>query len=116
MNKIETVEAYYLDQSPEIQVELKKMHEIIKEILPNAQEVISYGMPAFKMKGVVCYYAAAKKHLGFYPTNQPISMFESELKGYKHTKGAVQFPYGAELPKELIQAMVKYRLELMEEE
>lgn len=114
MNKVETVEEYYLGQPPEIQIELRKMHEIIKEVLPDAQEVISYGMPAFKMKGVVCYYAGAKKHVGFYPTNQPIVMFEEELKSYKHTKGAVQFPYGSELPKELIQAMIKYRLELME--
>lgn len=106
---MKTIEEYYNLFEPAIVDQLHEMHQIIQEVLPEAQEVISYSMPAFKTSEVLVYYAAAKKHIGFYPTTTPIVAFEEQLKPYKHSKGSVQFPYNKPLPKELIQAMVLFR-------
>jgi uncharacterized protein YdhG (YjbR/CyaY superfamily) len=55
------------------------------------------------------YYAAAKKHIGFYPSSQPIIEFKEELTGFKTSKGAILFPYEMELPVELIKKIVAFR-------
>lgn len=95
----------------EVQHQMRKLHNMIAEIIPNAEEVISYKMPAFKQKQVLVYYAGYKNHIGFYPTSQPIAAFENQLQDFKHSKGAVQLPIDQPLPKQLIQDMVRYRLE-----
>jgi uncharacterized protein YdhG (YjbR/CyaY superfamily) len=104
------IKEYHLQFESATQKKLKEMHDIIKEVLPDADEIISYKMPAFKMKQVLVYYAGYAHHIGFYPTSKPIVQFKDELSAYKHSKGAVQFPLEKPLPKRLIQAMVMYRL------
>ena len=102
---------YIYSFSEEIQGRLQEFQSFLKEILPNeSQEVISYNMPAFKLKKVVVYFAAHKEHLGFYPTSKPIEAFKEELKPFIFSKGAVQFPYNRDLPKDLIKKMVEFRL------
>lgn len=103
----------YIDQAPvETQPQLTAMYHLLKELLPEATEKISYGMPAFSLGKPVGYFAAMKQHLGFYPTSGPIEAFEDDLLGhYKYSKGAVQFSYNQPLPIELITSMVKFRLE-----
>lgn len=105
----------YIEQfdSP-VKLVLVQMREIIREAAPNAKEVISYSMPAFKMKSVLVYFAAAKKHIGFYPTPNGITAFADELteRGYKFSKGAIQFPMDEPLPKDLIQRIVQYKVQL----
>ena len=105
--------SYYKAFPEEVQLQMRKLHEIISEIIPSAEEVISYKMPAFKQQQVLVYYAGYKKHIGFYPTSQPIAAFENQLQDYKYSKGAVQFPIDQPLPKKLIQDMVKYRLKMV---
>ena len=77
--------------------------------LPEAEEVISYHMPAFKTTEMLVYYAAAKSHLGFYPTSSGVINFQEELAGYVTSKGAIQFPYGEDLPEELIVSIAQFR-------
>ena len=60
---------------------------------------------------VLVYYAAAKHHLGFYPTPGPIEAFREELAPYRTSKGAVQFPLDHPLPENLITRMAQYRLQ-----
>lgn len=108
----ETIDQYHQAQLPEVIGMLDEMRSIIKMAAPDAIECISYGMPAFRGKKVLVYYAAAKNHLGFYPTAEPIIVFAEELKPYKTSKGAVQFPYNQPLPVDLITRLVKYRVEL----
>lgn len=93
---------------------LVQMREIIREAAPNAKEVISYSMPAYKLKTVLVYFAAAKKHIGFYPTGSGITAFADELTtlGYKFSKGAIQFPMDKPLPKDLIQRIVQFKIQL----
>ncbi|MXV14258.1 iron chaperone [Hufsiella ginkgonis] len=103
-------EDYKRNFSPEIQDVLNKARAIIKEAAPGAEEVISYGMPAFKQDGMLVYFAAAKKHLGFYPMPAAITKFEEELAGYVTSKGAIQFPYTKPVPAQLIAKIVKFRI------
>ncbi len=110
MIKPENTDAYINSFEGEVKAKLEQIRSIIQKAAPKSQEVISYGMPAFKQHGVLVYFAASKQHLGFYPTAAPIQVFAEELKEYKTSKGAIQFPYTKPLPANLITAIVKYRL------
>jgi uncharacterized protein YdhG (YjbR/CyaY superfamily) len=110
--KFTNIDEYHSLQTIEIQEKLNEMRTIIKEVAKDCTETISYNMPAFKLKKVLVYYAAYKNHIGFYPTSQPIIAFEEELKPYKTSKGAIQFPLDKVFPKELIQRIVKFRMEM----
>ncbi len=90
---------------------LTEIRNIIRKAAPDAEEVISYNMPAYRQKGILVYFAANKNHIGFYPTPDAIEAFAEALTAYKTSKGAVQFPYHQPLPTDLIQRIVKYRIE-----
>ena len=109
--KFQSIDEYHQSFPPEIQVLLGEIREIIRKSAPDAVETISYNMPAFKMKKVLVYYAANKNHIGFYPTPKPIQAFADELRSYKTSKGAIQFPIDEKLPSALIAKMVRYRVE-----
>jgi len=104
------IDFYHKQFPPEIEDRLKELYLLIKKILPTAEEKMSYGMPAFFVTEPVCYYAANKHHLGFYPTPGPIEKLKGELKPYHHSKGAIRFPYGQPLPKALIERLIKARM------
>lgn len=108
--KFESVNQYFSVFPAKTKARLKEMKTIIQEAAPGAEEVISYNMPAFKQHGVLVYYAAYEKHLGFYPTGSGIAAFQKEISSYKNSKGAVQFPLDEPLPKALITKMVKFRV------
>jgi uncharacterized protein YdhG (YjbR/CyaY superfamily) len=107
--KPSSIEEYISWFSPEFQAKLQQIRETLREALPEAQEVISYHMPAFKTTEVLVYYAAAKNHIGFYPTNSGIAEFKKELEPYQTSKGAIQFPYSKPLPLDLITAIATFR-------
>jgi uncharacterized protein YdhG (YjbR/CyaY superfamily) len=92
------------------QKQLKNIRAIIKTVAPEAQELISYGMPAYKLNGMLVYFAGYKAHIGFYPTASGIKHFLPKIQAYKHSKGAVQFPIDQPLPKKLIQEMIVFRI------
>jgi uncharacterized protein YdhG (YjbR/CyaY superfamily) len=89
---------------------LKQLRTIIRETAPEAEEVISYKMPAFKLHGMLVYFAGYEKHIGFYPTASGIHAFKDELSHYKSSKGSVQFPLDKPLPLELIRKIVQFRV------
>lgn len=103
------VEKYYSSIPEELRILLGKMRTTIKSVVPDAEEVISYGMPAFKQNGILVYFAAFKNHIGFYPTSSGIEAFKNELTDYKWSKGAIQFPIDKPLPITLIKRIVKFR-------
>jgi uncharacterized protein YdhG (YjbR/CyaY superfamily) len=109
--KFKTVAEYFSSFPESTREILEVMRSTIKQEAPNAQEVISYNMPAFKANGVLVYYAAYQGHIGFYPTSKPIEVFKEELSAYKFSKGAVQFPIDHPLPVDLIRRMVKFRVQ-----
>ena len=106
----ETVDAYIATFPKETQVLLEQMRATIKKNAPDAEEVISYGMPAFKWNGMLVYFAAYDKHIGFYPTGSGIAHFKDRFAGYKSSKGTVQFPLKKPLPLDLIAEIVAFRV------
>jgi len=89
---------------------LMQIRETIKQSAPEAEEGISYGMPAYKTKGrPLVYFAGFKSHIGFYATPSGYSMFADELSIYKQGKGSVQFPLNKPIPFNLIERIVKFR-------
>ncbi|MEN9828959.1 MAG: hypothetical protein RJA11_1575 [Bacteroidota bacterium] len=93
---------------------LQEMRAILQKALPEAEECISYGMPAYRMSKVLVYFAGNKEHVGFYPTSSGIRKFEQELGDWKYSKGAIQFPYEKKLPKDLIMRIARMRREEVE--
>jgi uncharacterized protein YdhG (YjbR/CyaY superfamily) len=92
-----------------VQTKLKELRTAIKTAAPDALEKISYQMPAFSLKGNLVYFAAYKRHIGFYPTLSGINEFESELSGYQYSKGTIKFALEKPLPLDLISKIVKFR-------
>ena len=104
------VDAYIASAPAQTQPALHAMRAIIRAAAPQATETIAYGMPAYKGKHSLVYFAANKAHLGFYPTPSGIARFQAELSAYKTSKGAVQFPYTQPLPEALIRRIVEFRV------
>ena len=76
-----------------------------------ATETISYGMPAFRYKGMLVWYAAFKEHCSFFPGNSSlIEEFGEELAGYSTAKGTIRFPVDKPLPSSLIRKIVRARM------
>ena len=105
-----TVDEYIARFPPEVRVKLEALRAAIRELAPEAEEKIAYGMPAYSLNGPLVYYAAHKGHIGLYPLPEAIEEFRERLAPYKTAKGSVQFPLEAELPLELIKDMVRSRL------
>lgn len=102
----------YIAQFPEHTRDLlTQMRVLIKKAAPKSEEVISYKMPAYKLDGMLVYFAGYAKHIGFYPTGSGIANFKKELSAYKGAKGSVQFPLDKPLPMTLISKIVKFRVQ-----
>ena len=90
---------------------LNKMRAAIRSTVPpEATETISYGMPAFKHKGVLVWFAAFSNHCSLFPTASVIEAFKSELKGFSTSKGTIHFPTDKPLPTALVKKLVKARV------
>jgi uncharacterized protein YdhG (YjbR/CyaY superfamily) len=101
----------YIAACPEqVRGTLEAMRATIRAAAPEAQECISYQMPAFAQAGTLVYFAAFKQHIGFYPTASGIAAFAQELSAYPGSKGAVRFPLGQPLPTELISRIVQFKV------
>lgn len=104
------IDEYIALQPLEVREKLEELRVIILKAAPEAEETISYKMPAFKYHGMLVYFAANKNHIGFYPTSTPIIEFEKELNGYVWSKGAIQFPLNQEIPEKLVTKMVQFKV------
>ncbi len=101
----------YVDRFPEhVQNLLRKVRRTIQAAAPQAQETISYRMPAFRLDRILVYFAAHTSHIGFYPGAGAIAAFRKELSRYKGAKGSVQFPFDESLPLALVRRIVKFRV------
>lgn len=111
MKAVKTVEEY-LSLFPEHQQkELEKIRRAIRDAAPKAEELISYGMPGYKLNGVLVYFGGFKNHCSFFPAgNSAIQKFSNELKGYKTSKGTIQFPLNEPIPISLIKKIVRERV------
>ena len=107
---METIDQYIQQFPDEIRQKLTELRTMIHQVVPEATEKISYKMPAFHWIENLIYFAAFKNHIGIYPTSKPIEYFKEELKNYKCSKGAIQIPIEADIPKELIEKILIFRL------
>jgi len=111
MNKlIDNVNDYIAQFPKEVAEKLMQIRKTIKKAAPEAEEKISYSMPAYKVNGYLVYFAAFKSHIGFYPTPSGIEAFKKELFPYKTSKGAIQFPLDKKIPYDLIKKITRYRV------
>lgn len=108
--KAENVDAYIAGFDPAIQVLLEQVRVTVRHAAPMATEIISYGMPALRMHGVLVYFAAFKNHLGFYPPIRGHSALEKEASVYAGPKGNLKFPHDQALPLALIAALTRLRV------
>lgn len=110
-NSITTIDEYIAMAEEEDREALMEFRRVIHEAAPDATEKISYQMPTFYLYGNLVHFAAFKGHYGFYPAPTGIEAFKEDLSKYKGSKGAIQFPKDKPLPIELIERIVKFRVE-----
>ena len=106
----DNVDEYIATFAEDVQGVLEEVRKTIKNTVPEAEETISYGMPAYKYYGMLVYFAAYKNHTGFYATPTGHKKFEKALAHYNQGKGSVQFPLDKPMPIELIEKIVKFRM------
>ena len=107
----QTVDQYLEQLKPEDKQELQKLIKVVKEIVPDVEESISYQMPAYKYKGKpLIYFGAFKNHLSIFPTSGPIARLEPKLKKFKVAKGTIQFTAKESVPESLVKELLNERL------
>jgi uncharacterized protein YdhG (YjbR/CyaY superfamily) len=101
----------YIQRSPkDMQNILRKIRATIRKAAPNAEEAISYQMPAFKLGGNLVYFAAFSDHISFFPTSSGVAKFKKELVKYKTSKGTIKFSLDKPIPYGLISKITKFRV------
>ncbi len=99
---------YIVLQPDHTRAHLELIRQTIKTAAPEAMEVISYAMPAFKFHGMLAWYAAAKNHCGLYIRPRIMQEFTERLSEYELTKSAIHFPYSKPLPDQLVSDIIKH--------
>ena len=107
-----TVDAYLANLPEPARSTLKHMRAVIQSVVPSeTTEVISYGIPMFKFRGMLVGYAAFRNHCSLFPTGSGvIEKFAKELKAYSTNKGTIRFPADQPLPDALLRKIVKARV------
>ena len=110
--KIGTVEAYLALVPPKERAVLKKIRETVRSVVPDADEKISYGIPAFVWNGNLPYYGAMKNHLSLFPGSKTVfEQFAKELKPFDQSgKGTIRFTAEKPLPTALVKKIVRARV------
>lgn len=104
------VDKYLNKLDSEQKTELERVRIVIKHTVPNTEEVMSYGMPAFKYNNrPLIYYAAFKDHISIFPTSPVIKNLKKELYGHKISKGTIQFTIEKPLSENLLTKILKVR-------
>ena len=101
----------YISAAPrECRPILEKIRRLIRQAAPRAEETISYGMPAFKQKNILVYFAVFKKHIGLYPPVRGDEKLMRDVAPYAGAKGNLRLPLGKRIPYGLIRRVAKNRL------
>ncbi|MDR2792962.1 MAG: DUF1801 domain-containing protein [Treponema sp.] len=108
--KIKNIDEYIANFDTEVQKTLNELRNFIKSEAPDATEKISYGMPAFYLKGNLVHFAAFKGHYGFFPGPSGIDEFEEELSPYRSGKGTLRFPFNKQIPWDILKKVIQYRV------
>jgi uncharacterized protein YdhG (YjbR/CyaY superfamily) len=104
-----TIDEYIARCAPEAQPILQRVRATIVKAVPDADETISYGIPAFKLHRIVVYFAAFKHHIGLYPPAKGNPAIEKAAAPYAGEKGNLRFPLDRRIPYGLIARIAKFR-------
>jgi uncharacterized protein YdhG (YjbR/CyaY superfamily) len=104
-----SIDDYLAKLPPDQRAALETLRGQIRELAPEAEEAISYGLPTFKLKGNLVHFGAAAKHCAFYP-GALVSQFADRLEGFETAKGTIRFQPDAPLAPDLIADIVKQRI------
>lgn len=104
------IDAYIANFPKDVQDILRAIRALVREVAPDAQEKINYGIPTFTLNGNLVHYAGFKTHIGFYPTPSGIEKFKKELSKYEGAKGSVKFPLDQPIPYDLIRKITEFRV------
>lgn len=110
-NKFEDMDQYIQSFPKDVQEILQKIRKIIKDIIPDSEEVISYQIPTFNLNGkYFIYFAGYKNHVSLYPIHSEGTPFEKELNQYISGQGTAKFPLSEPIPYDLIKKIVEFKL------
>ncbi|GAB4029675.1 iron chaperone [Spirosoma jeollabukense] len=107
-----TVDDYIADQPAPLRATLTQLRKVIAEAAPDAEELISYQMPAFRFHGRFVWYAATKNHIGLYVLPIVLKVFKERLAGYELTKSTIRFPLNEPIPEALVTEIIEYGVKI----
>ena len=109
--EITSIDGYLSGLPDDVYLALENIREIIRSLVPDAEEVISYMIPAFKHKGMLVGFGAAKKHCSFFVMSSTLLKdYEEELKGFDTSTGTIRFTPEKPIPNDLITRIVMARV------
>jgi len=103
-----TINDYLANQDTSVRYSLEKLRHTIKKAVPEAEETISYQMPAFKYLGMLAYFAAFKNHYSLFVKPKILQAFKDDLKQYELSKSAIRIPKGKPVPVQLVTKIIKF--------
>jgi uncharacterized protein YdhG (YjbR/CyaY superfamily) len=111
ITKFKTVKDYIASKPRDVQALLKQLQGAIRKAVPDAEEVISYQMPGYKLRGgYLLFFAVWKEHFSLYPASDVlVENFKDELSRYKRSKGTIRLPLSEPVPVSLIERIAKFR-------
>lgn len=112
--KCTSIDQYLAEFNGEVKSRLEAVRAAVQEAAPDAKATIGYNIPAFELGGILVYFAAFKKHLGFYPMPETIACFQERLSEFQTAEGTVKFPHDKPIPLDLIRDMVAYRVGVLQ--
>lgn len=106
-----SIDQYHKAFAPEMVQRMQQIREVVHKVVPDVEETISYQIPCFKHNGYLIYYSAFTHHISLSHPYSPefLDEFAKDLKGYKVSKSAIQFPHNKPLPLDLISRMIAFR-------
>jgi uncharacterized protein YdhG (YjbR/CyaY superfamily) len=108
----DTIDEYLAALSADQRATLQKLRKAIHAVVPDAEECISYQLPAFRWRGrMLVAFGAAANHCSFYPGAYPLVACKADIRGYDTSKGTLRFPIDAPLPTVLVRKLVKARMD-----
>lgn len=106
--KPRNIDDYIAAQDEKYQPVLREVRAVLRNVLPEAEERISWSMPTYWKGRNIIHFAASKNHLGLYPGEEATAAFAEELSGLSVSKGTIRVPYDQPLPSELIERIAKW--------
>jgi uncharacterized protein YdhG (YjbR/CyaY superfamily) len=106
-----TIDEYIAELPEAVKPRIIKLRQIVNKVAPEAKEVISYGMPAYKYHGMLLYFAAFTNHYSLFAFPNAIIAFKDKLKGYELSKGAIKFPINKPVPVKLVTEIIQFKMQ-----